>query len=57
LNNLTIDYYCRLQIINPVKLGYLIVPYKKEKINIEENNDSRYDFCSLDPGTRTFQTH
>jgi len=54
LNNLTIDYYCRLQIIN--NEWYLIVPYKKEKINIEENNDSRYDFCSLDPGTRTFQT-
>ncbi len=48
--NFTIDYDCRLQVKN--NKWFLVVP-----INVKATTYSgRSEFCSLDPGVRTFQT-
>lgn len=46
----TIEYDCRLQIKN--NKWYLSVPIK----TVVKSKEDRYEWCSIDPGVRTFQT-
>lgn len=46
----TIEYDCRVQIKN--NKWYLIVPIKTEV----KSKEDRCEWCSVDPGVRTFQT-
>lgn len=48
--NYTINYDCRLQCKN--NKWFLIIPIKSEVKTIENRNE----WCSMDPGVRTFQT-
>ena len=48
--NYTIDYDCRLQFKN--NKWFLIIPIKTEIKKIKNRNE----WCSMDPGVRTFQT-
>lgn len=48
---ITIDYDCRLQVKNDK--WYLNIPIKVE---VKETNSKRKEICSLDPGSRSFQT-